>query len=99
MLRHAAGLALALHALAAPQAQAQTQTVEDFYRGKRLTLTVGYGPGGGYDVFARLLTFPNVLVTAHQAFFTSEALAVISETTLRNVTAFERGERSGNELF
>ncbi len=50
------------------------------------------------DVFARLLTFPNVLVTAHQAFFTSEALAVISETTLRNVTAFERGERSGNEL-
>ena len=51
------------------------------------------------DVFARLLTFPNVLVTAHQAFFTSEALAVISETTLRNVTAFERGERSGNELF
>jgi len=51
------------------------------------------------DVFARLLTFPNVLVTAHQAFFTSEALTVISETTLRNVTAFERGERSGNELF
>ena len=51
------------------------------------------------DVFARLLTFPNVLVTAHQAFFTSEALAVISETTLRNVTAFERGERSGNEVF
>ena len=51
------------------------------------------------DVFARLLTFPNVLVTAHQAFFTSEALAVISETTLRNVTIFERGERSGNELF
>ena len=51
------------------------------------------------DVFARLLTFPNVLVTAHQAFFTSEALAVISETTLRNVTAFERGERIGNEVF
>ena len=51
------------------------------------------------DVFARLLTFPNVLVTAHQAFFTSEALTVISETTLRNVTAYERGERSGNELF
>jgi len=51
------------------------------------------------DVFARLLTFPNVLVTAHQAFFTSEALTVISETTLRNVTAFERGERSGNEVF
>jgi D-lactate dehydrogenase len=51
------------------------------------------------DVFARLLTFPNVIVTAHQAFFTSEALTAISDTTLRNVTAFERGERSGNELF
>ena len=34
---------------------AQAQSVEDFYRGKRLTLTVGYGPGGGYDVFARLV--------------------------------------------
>jgi D-lactate dehydrogenase len=51
------------------------------------------------DVFARLLTFPNVIVTAHQAFFTGEALRAISQTTLQNVTAFERGERSGNELF
>ena len=50
------------------------------------------------DVFARLLTFPNVVVTAHQAFFTSEALGAISQTTLKNVTAFERGDRSGNEL-
>jgi D-lactate dehydrogenase len=50
------------------------------------------------DVFARLLTFPNVVVTAHQAFFTSEALSAISQTTLKNVTAFERGDRSGNEL-
>src|SRR6267142_649 len=53
MLRALAGVVLAIVALAAPQAGAQT--VEDFYRGKRLTLTVGYGPGGGYDVFARLL--------------------------------------------
>ena len=50
------------------------------------------------DVFARLLTFPNVLVTAHQAYFTHEALANIAETTLANVDAFERGERSGNEV-
>lgn len=50
------------------------------------------------DVFARLLTFPNVLVTAHQAFFTREALRAISETTLGNISAFSRGERSGNEL-
>lgn len=44
------------------------------------------------DVFARLLTFPNVLITGHQGFFTREALAGIAETTLRNLTAFERGE-------
>jgi D-lactate dehydrogenase len=50
------------------------------------------------DLFARLLTFPNVLVTAHQAFFTSEALAAIASTTLANITAFEQGRRSGNEL-
>jgi D-lactate dehydrogenase len=50
------------------------------------------------DVFARLLTFPNVLITAHQAFFTQEALANISETTLGNATVFEQGGRSGNEL-
>lgn len=40
------------------------------------------------DVFARLLTFPNVLVTAHQAFFTEDALRAIAETTLANVRAF-----------
>ena len=50
------------------------------------------------DVFARLLTFPNVLVTAHQAFFTQEALRAISETTVENLSAFEQGLRSGNEL-
>ncbi len=50
------------------------------------------------DVFARLLTFPNVLVTAHQAFFTREALRGISGTTLENISAFEQGRRSGNEL-
>jgi D-lactate dehydrogenase len=45
----------------------------------------------GDDVFARLLTFPNVLITGHQAFFTSEALAGIAATTLDNVTGFELG--------
>lgn len=44
------------------------------------------------DVLARLLTFPNVLITAHQGFFTREALAAIAETTLASITAFERGE-------
>ncbi len=43
------------------------------------------------DVFSRLLTFPNVLVTGHQAFFTAEAVTAIAETTLANATAFEGG--------
>ena len=38
------------------------------------------------DVFARLLTFPNVLVTGHQAFLTDRALRNIAETTLQNLT-------------
>ncbi|HEX2011485.1 MAG TPA: 2-hydroxyacid dehydrogenase, partial [Roseateles sp.] len=45
------------------------------------------------DVFARLLTFPNVLITGHQGFFTAEALTAIAETTLANLQAFERSGR------
>lgn len=44
------------------------------------------------DVLARLMTFPNVLITAHQGFFTEEAMTEIARTTLANATAFERGE-------
>lgn len=44
------------------------------------------------DVFSRLLTFHNVLITGHQGFFTREALASIAETTLGNITAYECGE-------
>lgn len=43
------------------------------------------------DVFVRLLTFPNVLITGHQGFFTREALAAIVDITLENASAFERG--------
>jgi len=50
------------------------------------------------DVFTRLMTFPNVLVTAHQAFFTREAMAAIADVTLSNITAFERGEPLVNEV-
>jgi D-lactate dehydrogenase len=50
------------------------------------------------DVFTRLLTFPNVLITGHQAFFTAEALAEIAATTVANITAFAEGRASGNEL-
>jgi D-lactate dehydrogenase len=42
----------------------------------------------GDDVFERLLTFPNVLVTGHQGFFTSDALAAIAETTMANIASF-----------
>lgn len=45
----------------------------------------------GDDLFMRLTTFPNVLITGHQAFFTTEALANIAETTLANISAFEQG--------
>jgi D-lactate dehydrogenase len=50
------------------------------------------------DVFARLLTFPNVLITGHQGFFTGEALQNIAETTLTSVTAFERGTGELHEV-
>jgi D-lactate dehydrogenase len=43
------------------------------------------------DVFQRLLTFPNVIVTGHQAFFTREALAAIAEITLQNIADLEAG--------
>jgi D-lactate dehydrogenase len=43
------------------------------------------------DVFARMLTFPNVIITAHQAFFTWPAMWAIAEQTLGNVTAMEEG--------
>jgi D-lactate dehydrogenase len=50
------------------------------------------------DVFARLLVFPNVLVTAHQAFLTHEALAAIADTTLANLAAVAAGAPCANEV-
>ena len=50
------------------------------------------------DVFARLLTFPNVLITAHQGFLTSEALAAIAETTLANLSDLQAGRPCPNEV-
>jgi D-lactate dehydrogenase len=50
------------------------------------------------DVFARLLTFPNVVITGHQGFFTEEALKSIAETTLANITAFEQGQGAMHEV-
>src|SRR5689334_24866395 len=53
MCKRVAAVALALAALTTPQARADS--VADFYRGKQINLIVGYGPGGGYDVYARVL--------------------------------------------
>jgi D-lactate dehydrogenase len=50
------------------------------------------------DVFARLQTFSNVLITGHQAFFTREALTAIAETTIENISAFEDGRPLVNAL-
>jgi D-lactate dehydrogenase len=50
------------------------------------------------DVFARLLTFPNVLITGHQAFFTEDALTAIAETTIGNITAFEKTGKAVHEV-
>jgi D-lactate dehydrogenase len=49
------------------------------------------------DVLARLMSFPNVMITSHQAFLTREALANIAETTLANIDEFVAGKR-GEEL-
>jgi D-lactate dehydrogenase len=51
------------------------------------------------DVFARLTTFPNVVITGHQAYFTEEAVTAIAKTTLENITAFENGKKLVNVVM
>ncbi|MDI3322519.1 2-hydroxyacid dehydrogenase [Pinibacter soli] len=51
------------------------------------------------DVIMRLMSFPNVLITAHQAFFTEEALEQIAEVTLSNIKAFETGKELANKVI
>ena len=50
------------------------------------------------DILARLLTFPNVLVTSHQGFFTHEALTNIADVTLKNIDDFFHGRKLVNEI-
>ena len=50
------------------------------------------------DVFQRLLTFPNVLITGHQAFFTEQALTSIAETTLASIADAEAGRPLVNRI-
>jgi D-lactate dehydrogenase len=50
------------------------------------------------EEISHLLTFPNVLITAHQSFFTNEALEQIATITLQNVSDFESGKPLVNAL-
>ncbi|SAK66261.1 2-hydroxyacid dehydrogenase [Caballeronia ptereochthonis] len=50
------------------------------------------------DVIQRLVSFPNVIVTGHQAYLTREALTTICETTLNSITAFEKNQPLENEV-
>ncbi|MBD0419938.1 2-hydroxyacid dehydrogenase [Streptomyces sp. TRM S81-3] len=50
------------------------------------------------DTLARLVTFPNVLVTSHQAYYTEDAVGQIVDATVRNVTDYLDGRRSENVL-
>ncbi|MCX7726468.1 MAG: 2-hydroxyacid dehydrogenase [Chitinispirillaceae bacterium] len=50
------------------------------------------------DILARLLTFPNVIITSHQAFFTKEALTNIATTTLQNIKDYYEGKPLVNEI-
>lgn len=50
------------------------------------------------DVFQRLISFPNVIVTGHQAFFTREAVSTICETTIKSISEFAAGQSLTNEI-
>lgn len=51
-----------------------------------------------HSTTARLLSFPNVMITSHQGFFTREALQAIAETTLQNATDYLAGKESPNDV-
>ena len=50
------------------------------------------------DQILRLNSFPNVLITSHQAYFTREAMEQITLTTLSNIQAFEKKQKLANEV-
>jgi len=50
------------------------------------------------EILTRLLAFPNVLLTSHQAFFTEEAMTTIANTTIGNLDDFAAGHRNDNVL-
>src|SRR5258708_4863035 len=55
IVRLSSALAIGFLALAAPVRPGHGESVEDFYRGRTVTLTIGFSVGGGYDLYARLL--------------------------------------------
>jgi D-lactate dehydrogenase len=67
------------------------QEADIFYRDLSSTVVAD-------DVFARLLSFPNVIVTGHQAFFTREAITTICETTINSISEFAAGQALSNEI-
>lgn len=50
------------------------------------------------DIFARLVTFPDVIITGHQAFFTNTVMENIAHTTLKNIADFEIGQVTEGNL-
>lgn len=52
-----------------------------------------------HSTTARLLSFPNVMITSHQGFFTREALQAIADTTLQNAMDYEAGKKSSNDVI
>lgn len=50
------------------------------------------------DLILRLISFPNVLITAHQAYFTKEAMEQITKTTLNNIEEFQEGKDLKNQI-
>ena len=51
-----------------------------------------------HSTTARLLSFPNVMITSHQGFFTREAMEAIAETTLENALTYAAGKESKNDV-
>jgi D-lactate dehydrogenase len=51
------------------------------------------------DQIMRLMSFPNVLITAHQAFFTDEALTQIAQTTFQNINAYWSSKKLANQVL
>ena len=51
-----------------------------------------------HSVTARLLSFPNVIITSHQGFYTMEALEAIAETTLQNMLDAAEGTKTKNDV-